>query len=64
LPAGTACTEVVGTSVCTEGLRLASVASPLKLPEARTAQKMTNAIRRLTPGPARITAMRFHGACM
>ena len=54
----------MGTSVGTEGLSWASVSAPLKLPEARIAQKITNAIRRLTPGPARITTMRFHGACM
>ena len=61
LPDSIASTEVVGTSVLIDGLRLLSVRSPLKLALTRIAQNSTNAISRFIPGPARITTIRFHG---
>jgi hypothetical protein len=39
------------------------VVAPPTVPAINTIVKSTNAIRRLTPGPARITRIRFHGFC-
>ena len=61
-PFSIAPTEALVSTVWIEGLRLSSVEAPVRLPDARIAQKIANAISRFTPGPARITAMRFHGA--
>jgi hypothetical protein len=57
-------TEAVEVTVWIEGLRFSNVLAPLRLPENRIAQNKRNAIAMFTPGPARITAIRFHGACV
>ena len=54
-------TAVLCFSVCTDGFRFASVIEPSMLPLTSTTQYRRNAIRRFTPGPARMTAIRFHG---
>jgi hypothetical protein len=42
-------------------LSASKVAAALRSPAASIAQNRTKAISMLTPGPARITAMRFQG---
>jgi hypothetical protein len=64
MPRSTAPTAVVaGFKVCMSGLTPSSVMAPFMLPANSTLQNSTNAISRLTPGPARITTIRFHGTC-
>ena len=62
-PFSTSSTEVVVATVCTAGSNLSSRMFPRTLPLSSTAANSTNAIRMFTPGPARITATRFHGGC-
>ncbi len=60
-PASITPTLVVALTVCTDGSRRESSTAPLSVPAESTPQNSTNAIKMFTPGPARITTIRFHG---
>ena len=66
LPAVTELTARVSSAitVCCDGARLPIATSPSTLPDISTAVNSAKAVSRFTPGPARITTMRFHGAFM
>ena len=65
LPRSIARTEVVGTSVCTDGSRLPSAHRAVEAAREQDRPEQHERDQRCSPpGPARITTIRFHGACV